>query len=338
MASLRQGMDSDQTSSSDTKMHYRQLAPTASVRVSPLCLGAMNFGEAHKARYGECSKETAFSIMDYFYSQGGNFLDTANGYQAGESEQWVGEWMKSRDNRNEIVRATKYSTGYMNHEKDKIQANYGGNSTKSMKVSVAASLRKLQTSYIDILYIHWWDYSTSIPELMHSLNDLVVSGQVLYLGVSDTPAWVVSKANQYARDHGLRQFVIYQGMWNAAMRDFERDIIPMCRDEGMALAPYGTLGQGSFQTEEGRKQREKDNEGRKFSAKAVPYAEVSKVLEKLAKAKKRPIADIALAYVLQKTPYMFPIVGGRKLEHIQGNVAALKVALTEKEAEEIEAA
>ncbi|EME39161.1 aldo/keto reductase-like protein [Dothistroma septosporum NZE10] len=338
MASLRRGFGSDQTTASDTKMHYRQLAPTASVRVSPLCLGAMNFGEAHKARYGECSKETAFSIMDYFYSQGGNFIDTANGYQAGESEQWVGEWMKSRDNRDEIVLATKYSTGYMNHEKDKIQINYGGNSAKSMKVSVAASLKKLQTNYIDILYIHWWDYSTSIPELMHSLNDLVVSGQVLYLGVSDTPAWVVSKANQYARDHGLRQFVIYQGMWNAAMRDFERDIIPMCRDEGMGLAPYGTLGQGSFQTEEGRKQREKDNPGRKFGAKSLPYVEVSKVLEKLANAKGKAITDVALAYVLQKTPYVFPIVGGRKLEHIQGNVAALQVALSEAEVEEIEAA
>lgn len=172
---------------------------------------------------------------------------------------------------------------------------------------------------------------------MHSLNDLVISGQVLYLGVSDTPAWVVAKANQYARDHGLRQFVVYQGMWNAAMRDFERDIIPMCRDEGMGLAPYGCLGQGQFQTEAGFKEREKTQEGRKFFAKVGAYKAVSKVLEKLANAKgAKSVTDIAMAYVMQKTPYVFPIVGGRKLEHIQGNVAALSLALSEDEIKEIE--
>lgn len=319
-------------------MNFRQLAPTAAVRVSPLCLGSMNFGEAHKDRYGECSKETAFAILDYFYSQHGNFVDTANAYQAGESEMWVGEWMKARGNRDEIVLATKYTTGYKGAEKDKLQANYGGNNAKSMKLSVAASLRKLQTSYIDILYVHWWDYTTTIPELMHSLNDLVISGQVLYLGVSDTPAWVVTKANQYARDHGLRQFVVYQGMWNAAMRDFERDIIPMCRDEGMGLCPYGTLGQGQFQTAESFKEREATQEGRKFFAKVEPYRKTSSVLEKIANAKGQKITDIALAYVLQKAPYVFPIVGGRKLQHIQGNVAALSVRLSDAEVQEIESA
>jgi aryl-alcohol dehydrogenase-like predicted oxidoreductase len=243
---------------------HRQLAPTASVRVSPLCLGAMNFGDAHKHRMGECSKETAFEILDYFKSQGGNFIDTANSYQDEESEIWLGEWLSSRGNRDEIVLATKFTTGYKTHQREKIQSNYGGNGTKSLRVSVELSLKKLQTDYIDLLYLHWWDYSVTIPELMHSLNDLVVAGKVLYLGVSDTPAWVVAKANQYARDHGLRQFVVYQGLWNASIRDFERDIIPMCRDEGMGLLPYGTLGQGRFQTEEGFKEREKNNPGRKM--------------------------------------------------------------------------
>jgi aryl-alcohol dehydrogenase-like predicted oxidoreductase len=172
---------------------------------------------------------------------------------------------------------------------------------------------------------------------MHSLNDLVVSGQVLYLGISDTPAWVVSKANQYARDHGLRQFVVYQGGWNAAMRDFERDIIPMCKDEGMGLAPYGVLGQGQFQTEAAFAEREKNNEGRKFYAKVGPTREVSRVLEKIANAKGgKGVTDIALAYVMHKAPYVFPIVGARKLEHIQGSLAALSISLTEGEIREIE--
>lgn len=183
-------------------------------------------------------------MLDYFVSQVGNFLDTGNDYQEGRSEMLVGEWMTSRDNRDEMVLATKYSTAYMAHHRDKIQSNYGGNGAKSMRVSVEHSLRKLQTSYIDLLYIHWWDYTVSIPELMHSLNDLVVSGMVIYLAVSDTPASIVAKANQYARDHGLRQFTVYQGMWSAAMRDFEREIILLCRDEGMALCPYEVLNQG----------------------------------------------------------------------------------------------
>jgi aryl-alcohol dehydrogenase-like predicted oxidoreductase len=169
----------------------------------------MNFGEAHKARYGECSKETAFQIPDHFYSQGGNSLDTANSHQAGESEMWLSEWMMSRDNRDEIVLATKYTTGYQTHDKTKIQSNYEDNGSKSMKLSLEASLKKLQTNYIDIFYVHWWGYTIGIPELMLSLNGLVVSDKVLFLGISNAPAWVVAKANQHARCNGLRQFVVY---------------------------------------------------------------------------------------------------------------------------------
>ncbi|CAI4213535.1 unnamed protein product [Parascedosporium putredinis] len=322
---------------SGTLARHRQLAPSASVRVSPLCLGAMNFGESGKDRYGECTKETAFAILDQFYGQGGNFIDTANAYQAGESEMWVGEWMKARDNRDEIVLATKYTTAYMAHDKTKIQTNYCGNGSKSMKLSVDASLRKLQTHYIDILYVHWWDYSVSIPELMHSLNDLVVAGKVLYLGISDAPAWVVAKANQYARSSNLRQFVVYQGLWNAALRDFERDIIPMCRDEGMGLCPYGTLGQGRFQTATVRAERAKNNPGRKFGAALPREEQVSAVLEKVGADKGVHMLNVALSYVRGKTPYVFPIVGGRKVEHIKGNIEGLDVRLTEEEVREIEA-
>nr|POE53363.1 norsolorinic acid reductase a [Quercus suber] len=156
----------------------------------------MNFGEAWKSYLGPCPKETAVEMLDFFYEQGGNFIDTANNYQAEESETWVGEWMKSRDNRDEMVIATKFTTGFRPasaHEK--IKSNFQGNHAKSLKVSVEHSLKKLQTSYIDLLYVHWWDYTTSIPELMNSLHHLVASGKVLYLGVSDTPAWVVVKCN-----------------------------------------------------------------------------------------------------------------------------------------------
>lgn len=317
---------------------HRQLAPTAAVRVSPLCLGTMTFGGKQEAKYGECSNKEAFAMLDYFYSQGGNFLDTASGYQEGHSEMLVGEWMAARKNRDQMVLATKYTTAYMTQHKDRIQSNYGGNNAKSLKVSVEESLRKLQTSYIDLLYVHWWDYTTSIPELMHSLNDLVVAGKVIYLGISDTPAWIVTKANQYARDHGLRQFAVYQGMWNAAMRDFERDIIPMAREEGMALCPYGVLNQGRFQTKEGFKEREKDNPGRKFIPTSEHDKQVSAVLEDVSKAKGVELLNVALAYVMQKTPYVFPIVGGRKVDHIKGSIAGLDITLDEKEIEQVEGA
>lgn len=315
---------------------HRQLAPTASVRVSPLCLGAMNFGEAYKAGMGECTKDTSFEILDYFYSQGGNFIDTSNSYQDGESEEYLGEWMKARGNRDEIVLATKYTSSCRPGEKGRIQSNFGGNGAKSMKLSLEASLARLQTTYVDVFYVHWWDYTVSIPELMHSLNDLVVSGKVLYLGISDTPAWVVSKANQYARSNGLRQFVLYQGWWNAARRDLERDIIPMCQDEGMGLAPYSVLNSGRFQTAAQFEAREKENPGRTFIAVTPRDKLVSAALEKIANAKGTEIFHVALAYVMQKAPYVFPIVGARKLQHIKGNVAGLSVSLSEEEIKEIE--
>ncbi|KAH6972837.1 NADP-dependent oxidoreductase domain-containing protein [Ilyonectria sp. MPI-CAGE-AT-0026] len=243
---------------------HRQLAPSASVRVSPLCLGAMTFGEKQIDRYGECPKDEAFAILDHFYSQGGNFLDTANVYQLGQSEEWVGEWMASRENREDMVLATKYSNLSRAGDENIIRSNYGGNVTKSLKHSLEVSLKRLQTTYVDILYVHYWDFTTSIEEVMQSLNDLIRAGKVHYLGISDAPAWVVTKANQYGRMSGLRPFVIYQGMWSAALRDFERDIIPMCLDEGMGIIPYGVLNQGRFQTEEGFREREKNNPGRNF--------------------------------------------------------------------------
>lgn len=299
----------------------------------------MTFGEAHPETYGEVSKETAFAILDAFVIEaGGNFIDTANIYRDGQSEEWLGEWMKARKVRDQLVLATKYTSAYQAHHKDFIQANFSGNGTKSMRASLEASLEKLQTTYVDLFYLHWWDYSVSVPELMHGLNDLVVSGKVTYLGISDTPAWIVAKANQYARDHGLRQFVVYQGMWNASMRDFERDIIPMCRDEGMGICPYGVLNQGRFQTEEGFKQREKHNPGRNLIQTTQHDKDVSRVLEKIANTEGKGILDIALGYVFHKTPYVFPIVGARKVEHIKASIEGHRTLLTPETIQKVDEA
>ena len=314
--------------------YHRVLAPTAGVRVSPLCLGTLNFGEAWSTNLGECSKETSFAMLDYFVENGGNFLDTANNYQNEETEKWLGEWMHSRQNRDQIVLATKF-TSPCTYEPVNIKSNFVGNHSKSLRVSLDASLKKLQTDYIDLLYIHWWDFTTSIPELMQSLHRTVLSGKVLYLGISDTPAWIVSKANEYARQQGLTQFSVYQGHWSAAVRDFERDIIPMCESEGMALAPWGALGRGRFMSAEDFAHK---TDGRKMGGQTEHVLRVSAALEKVAKAKGTLITSIALAYVRYKSPYVFPIVGGRKIEHLKSNIEALGIELSDEEVDEIDGA
>lgn len=157
-----------------------------------------------------------------------NAHSRANQYQDEESEQWIGEWLATRGVRGEIVLATKYSSGYkVNSSPARIQSNFGGNGSKSLHLSVEASLGKLRTSYVDLLYVHYWDLATTTEELMQSLNALVQARKVLYLGVSDAPAWWVVKCNDYARQHGLRAFSVYQGRWSAAARDLEREVIGM---------------------------------------------------------------------------------------------------------------
>ncbi|CAN9125185.1 unnamed protein product [Alternaria alternata] len=315
---------------------HRVMSPTAGVRVSPLCLGAMNFGDAWEEMMGKCDKKTVFEILDFFHQQGGNFIDTANNYQNEESETWIGEWMKERGVRHEMVVATKFTTCFPDpNNSPRQRINYAGNSTKSLRVSLEASLKKLQTDYIDLLYVHWWDFTTSIPELMQSLNAVINSGKVLYLGISDTPAWVVSKANEYARNHGLRGFSVYQGRWSAAERDFEREIIPMAREEGMALCPWGALGGGNFTSEEKRKNNE---QGRNFGPPSEKHVAISKKLEGVANQKKTQITSIALAYVRHKYPFVYPIVGGRKIDHLKGNIEALEIELSEEEIDDIDSA
>jgi aryl-alcohol dehydrogenase-like predicted oxidoreductase len=296
----------------------------------------MNFGNAWKDFMGACDQKTTESILDFFYESGGNFIDTANNYQSEESEKWIGEWMQKKGVRDQMVIATKFTTPFRAGHGDKeILINSGGNGTKSLHVSLEASLKKLQTTYIDLLYVHWWDYTVSIEELMQSLNVMVQQGKVLYLGVSDTPAWVVSRCNQYARDHGLRQFSVYQGRWSAEHRDFERDIIQMAAAEGMSLAPWGALGGGHFKTEAQRKGADTARKMGEVSEKAI---NISKVLENIANEKKVQITSVALAYVMSKTPYVFPIVGGRTVEHLKGNIQGLSIQLSAQEIEEIEGA
>ncbi|EJF56113.1 Aldo/keto reductase [Dichomitus squalens LYAD-421 SS1] len=317
---------------------YRQLSPLAGVRVSPICFGAMSIGDKwEQLGMGAMNKESSFALLDAFYEAGGNFIDTANNYQDESSEEFIGEWMEKRGIRDQIVVATKYTTNFKRHAEDiKQKVHYTGNNLKAMHISVEASLKKLRTDYIDILYVHWWDGDTSVEEVMNGLHNLVTSGKVLYLGISDTPAWIVSKANLYARLTGKTPFVIYQGAWSILQRDFERDILPMARAEGLALAPWNVLAAGRVRTDEEEERRRQTGElGRTISRPAWERTEserkVCKALEDVQRqVGAKSIQAVAIAYVMQKTPYVFPIIGCRKTEQLQANIEALDVKLTEE--------
>jgi aryl-alcohol dehydrogenase-like predicted oxidoreductase len=202
---------------------------------------------------------------------------------------FIGEWMEQRGIRDQVVVSTKYTMNPKHRQEQyKQMVNFTGNNAKSMRLSVEGSLKKLRSSYIDILYVHWWDYETSIEEVMDNLHNLVVSGKVLYLGISDTPAWIVSEANRYAKDHGKTPFAIYQGAWSVMERTFERDIIPMAREHGMALAPWNVLASGKLRTDEEEEKRKQSGEGgRDITGQGWERTEeekkMSRALEKVAK-------------------------------------------------------
>ncbi|CED82260.1 aryl-alcohol dehydrogenase [Phaffia rhodozyma] len=320
----------------------RILAPSAGIRVSPLQLGAMSLGSGWKEVLGSMDKESSFKLLDAFVEAGGNFIDTANNYQNEDSETWIGEWMKERGNRDRMVIATKFTSSYRSYAEGKNETvNSAGNHKKSLHISLRDSLKKLQTDYIDILYLHWWDYTTSIEEVMDALHIVVQSGKVLYLGISDTPAWIVSAANTYAKAHGKTPFVIYQGRWNVMLRDFEREILPMARTFGMALAPWDAIGGGRLLSK--KQLQAKEAAGEKIRSmmgqgdQSEDEVKYSEVLDKIAQeVGVESVTAVALAYILSKSTYVFPLIGGRKVEHLHDNIKALSIKLSPEQIQAIE--
>lgn len=317
---------------------YRVLSSTAGVRVSPLALGAMSLGTEWASALGEVTKEDSFKLLDYFVESGGNFIDTANNYQNEESETILGDWMSARANRDLLFVATKFTNAFRTHDLGTGKTvNYGGNHKKSLMLSVNASLKKLQTTYIDLLYVHWWDYTTSIEEVMDSLHIMVEQGKVLYLGISDTPAWIVAAANTYAKAHGKTPFSVYQGRWNVMMRDFERDIIPMARHYGMALCPWHVLGGGELKSKAQLEARKQDGDSARYSEQSEYAQRVSEALAKVAAEHGTDsVQQIALAYVMRKASNVFPLVGCRKQSHLEDNIQALSIRLTDSQVQYLE--
>ncbi|CAI4242016.1 CQS_1a_G0000900.mRNA.1.CDS.1 [Saccharomyces cerevisiae] len=312
----------------------RFLSETAAIKVSPLILGEVSYDGARSDFLKSMNKNRAFELLDTFYEAGGNFIGATDNCQNEQSEEWIGEWIQSRRLRDQIVIATKFIKSDKKYKAGESNtANYCGNHKRSLHVSVRDSLRKLQTDWIDILYVHWWDYMSSIEEFMDSLHILVQQGKVLYLGVSDTPAWIVSAANYYATSHGKTPFSIYQGKWNVLNRDFERGIIRMARHFGMALAPWDVMGGGRFQSKKAIEERKKEGEGlRSFfggSEQTDVEVRISEALLKVAEEHGiESVTAIAIAYVRSRAKNVFSSVEGGKIEDLKENIKALSIDLT----------
>ncbi|KAJ6560366.1 aryl-alcohol dehydrogenase [Mycena capillaripes] len=324
---------------------YRQLAPRAAIHVSPLALGGMSIGDKWAPfGMGAMDRTSSFELLDAYFDAGGNHIDTANNYQDGSSEEFIGEWVEARGCRDQIVIATKYTNLWKVRDDTVKQKNmYMGNNAKSLKLSVEESLRRLRTTYIDILYVHYWDLHTSVEEMMDSLHNLVVAGKVLYLGISDTPAWFVVKANDYAKANGKTPFVVYQAPYSVTEREIEREILPMCRHEGIALTLWNVLASGRIRSDAEEEMRKSSGEhGRTLLGSWERTEDEKKVcaaLEVVAKkVGTKHITAVAIAYTMHKAPYVYPVIGGRKVEHLMANIEALDITLTAEHIAEIESA
>jgi len=314
-------------------MKFRYLGPSG-LRVSELCLGTMTFGE--EWGWG-ASKEESRAIFDCYVERGGNFIDTANGYTNGTSEKIVGELIKS--DRDRFVLATKYSFPMMRGD-----PNSGGNHRKCMVRSLDASLKRLGTDYVDLYWLHAWDFSTPVEEVMQGLDDLVRSGKVLYVGVSDTPAWIVSQANTLAELRGWSPFIALQIEYSLIERTPERDLLPMARQFGLTVTPWGVLGSGlltgkyndapppssksSGMTGEKVQRRLDAMNSQKANDRNL---EVARTVVEVARQVGCSPSQVALAWLRTRPGSIVPILGARQLSQIRDNLSCLEVTLAEEQ-------
>jgi len=299
-------------------MRYKLLGKSG-LRVSEISLGTMTFGE--EWGWG-ANKEESRNIFDDYADAGGNFIDTANRYTEGTSEKYVGEFIA--DDREDFVVATKYSL-YNKRE----NVNAGGNHRKNMIQSVEGSLKRLNTDYIDLLWLHVWDFLTPVEEVMRGLDDLVRAGKVLYLGISDSPAWIVSQANTMADLRGWTSFVGLQIEYSLIERTPERDLIPMAKAFDMTVTPWSTLAGGVLT---GKYLENEEAEGR-VSANSERRNDrntrITKEVVAIAKELDVPPATVAISWTMQKDFQSIPIIGARKLSQLQDSLRCLRFELPE---------
>jgi aryl-alcohol dehydrogenase-like predicted oxidoreductase len=306
-------------------MRYKLLG-NSGLRVSELALGAMTFGP--ETGFG-VDKTESRRVYDAFRAAGGNFIDTANVYAAGVSEEYLGEFMGP--DRPRIVLATKF-TGPMRGR----DVNAAGNSRKNMMDSVHASLQRLKTDYIDLYWVHARDYLTPIDEVMRGLDDLVRQGKVLYVGVSDTPAWVVSQANTLAELRGWSRFIGLQIRYSLIDRTVERDLLPMARAFDLCVTPWGIVGSGVLS---GKYNHDRATAGRANMRGQLSDRSLSIAAEVIAVAKELGVTptQVAINWVRQGPALIVPLVGARTVEQLNENLGCLEFSLSDDQKARLDA-
>lgn len=306
---------------------YRLLGRSG-LRVSPLALGAATFGTdwGWGAERGEARK-----LFDLYVERGGNFVDTANTYTNGSSERLLGEFV--RDRRESLVLATKYST--LRRPGD---PNSGGSHRKSLFASVEASLRQLDTDYIDLLYLHVWDFTTPVEEILRGMDDLVRQGKVLYVAICNATAWQVSRMQAIADLRGWSPLVALQIEYNLAERGGERDLLPMAGEMGLGVIPYSPLAGGVLTGKYGRDDliatntASGDGTRKSFNLALGTLTErnlaIADAVQEVATDLGRTPAQVALAWTLRNPSVTAPIIGARTPAQLEDNLGALEVDLT----------
>ncbi|HEX7343321.1 MAG TPA: aldo/keto reductase [bacterium] len=299
-------------------MRYKLLGRSG-LRVSELSLGTMTFGEDWGWGASEVESRRMF---DAYLEAGGNFVDTAINYTNGTSEKYVGKFIAPI--RDQIVLATKYTLCTRPGD-----PNASGNHRKNLMQSLHQSLRQLNTDYIDLYWVHIYDFMTPVEEIVRALDDAVRSGKILYVGISDTPAWVVSRAMTLAELRGWTPFTALQIEYSLVERTVERELLPMARALDLAITPWGVLGSGMLSGKYAKRDargRIKDRtEAGKLKARNMQIAEaVGQVAREIGKTP----SQVAINWVRQQPGVMIPILGARTLEQLKDNLGALDFSLT----------
>ena len=317
-------------------MRYKILGRSG-LRVSELSLGTMTFGT--EWGWGS-SKEDSKKVFDAYANAGGNFLDTANRYTEGTSEKFVGEFVAGE--REHFVIATKYSLKEKHGD-----PNRAGNHRKNLVQSLDASLKRLGTDYVDLYWIHAWDFTVAPEDVMRALDDQVRAGKILHVGVSDAPSWVVSRAQTFAELRGWTPFTALQIEYSLIERTPERDLLPMARALNIAVTPWaplaGGLLTGKYTAEAKphadiapgeRAQRLMEGQGRL----AEKNLAIARAVDEVARATGKPASQVALNWVRQQAGTVVPIVGSRRAHQIEENIAATAWDLSAEQLEALSAA
>lgn len=297
------------------------------LNVSRICMGCMGFGDSTKGQHAWTIDETATrEIIKYGLDNGINFYDTAIAYQNGTSEQYVGRALRDFSKRDDVVVATKFLP------RNPEEINTGISGQKHIENSLNQSLQNLGMDYVDLYIYHMWDYHTPIEEIMEGLDSVVKSGKARYIGISNCFAWQLAKANFYARENGLTEFVSIQGHYNLIAREEEREMAPFCYDQNIAMTPYSALASGRLSRKQGEtSDRLMKDVYAKFKYDNTVDADdqiIDRVFE-IAEKRGVSMTEVSLAWLLTKVTS--PVVGATKLSHVDGAVRAVDLELTENE-------